>query len=356
MPTVSIVMACHNGMPYLPDALESICSQSFSDWELIVVNDGSTDDSRRCLEKFARRDPRIQIIDQANQGQHVAADRGIRLARGEFIARMDADDVCQPNRLELQVRYLRQHPEVGLVGGQICRLGAQSRGLKSHLPTDHPTIRGMLQRNHHAMCNPTVMFRKSLYERIGGYWPHNIAEDWDLFLRIGEIAELANLPDVLLHYRFHTSSINGRRIVQAQLYNEFAAALSLLREQGMPEISFEEFRRGHAISRWPQAWFFYADALSIGQYREAVAEIFSGRRVIGGARLVLAMAMSPARTWRRFQRMVTGIEPQASSVPPSVQMAEMQTAATMERQSSVRAAPVPARVVSSFEHGDGVGA
>ncbi|MEL6106188.1 MAG: glycosyltransferase family A protein [Planctomycetota bacterium] len=348
MPSVTIVMACHNGMPYLPDALDSIRCQSFSDWELIVVNDGSADGSCRCLDEFARRDPRIRVIHQANRGQHVAADCGIRLARGEFIARMDADDVCQPNRLEMQVRYLRERPEVGLVGGQICRLGAQRHGLQSNLPTDHLAIRRRLQRNHHAMCNPTVMFRKSLYDRVGGYWSHNIAEDWDLFLRIGEISELANLPDVVLHYRFHTSSINGKRIVQAQLYNEFAAHLSRLRESGTQEVSFEEFRRGHAVSRWPHAWFFYADALSIGQYREAVAEILCGKRMTGGARLLLAMAMSPARTWRRFRRMMTRIE--------SPRTSESNSGDIGERHKTMRPSPITSAAVSSFEHSDGVGA
>ena len=227
MPAVSIVMACYNGMPFLPAAIESIRTQTFSDWELIVVNDGSTDDSRECLSSFAAIDSRIRILDQANQGQQVAADHGIRSAQAELIARMDADDICEPHRLQKQIQFLQRHPDIGLVGGQICRLGSRGAGLRSKLPTEHHGIRRMLLRNHHAMCNPTVMFRKELYELVGGYWEHNIAEDWDLFLRISEVAQLANLPDVLLKYRVHASSINGRRIIQAQLFNEYAAHLAM---------------------------------------------------------------------------------------------------------------------------------
>ena len=344
MPAISIVMACYNGMPYLPDAIDSIRNQSFSDWEMIVVNDGSTDDSSRCLSGYAAKDTRIRVLDQANLGQQAAADLGIRAAQGALIARMDADDICHPDRLRKQLRFLSQHTEVGLVGGQIRRLGAKGAGLRSQLPTDHETIRRMLQRNHHAMCNPTVMFRKALYERVGGYWSHNISEDWDLFLRISDIAQLANLSDVLLHYRFHTSSINGRRIVQAQLYNEYAAHLSLLRDAGNAEVSFQEFKRNHSISRWPHAWFFCADALSIGQYREAVAEIYGGKRLRGTARLLLSMAMSPARTMRRCIRMVRG-----------AQVNELSQAS--ESTDGPRTQPiVGAAPVSSLEHSDGIGA
>ncbi|MEO1529656.1 MAG: glycosyltransferase family 2 protein [Planctomycetota bacterium] len=304
MPAVSIVMACYNGMPYLPDAIDSIRKQTFSDWELIVVNDGSTDGSSHCLNEYAAEDSRIRVLDQPNQGQHVAADIGIREAVSPLIARMDADDVCHPHRLEKQLRFLSHHPEVGLVGSQIRRLGSHRAGLRSLLPTDHATIWSMLRKNHHALCNPTVVFRKSLYERVGGYWCHDIAEDWDLFLRLGEISQLANLDEVLLHYRFHGSSINGRRIIQAQLYNEYAAHLSRLRESSQPEISIEDFKREHAISRWPHGWLFRADALSIGQYRQAVAELYGGQRLRGTARLLMSMMMSPQRTLRRCARML----------------------------------------------------
>lgn len=305
MPRLSVVMACYNAMPYLPAALESIQNQTIRDWEMIVVNDGSTDGSAEYLHSAAAADPRIRVVEQENLGQQAAANRGIELATTDLIARMDADDIAEPHRFEKQLAHMDQHAEVGLLGGQIRRLGAKRSGLESNFPRHHDTIMGMLKKNQHAICNPTVVFRKHLFEELHGYWDYNIAEDWDMFLRMGEIAKLENLDDVLLSYRFHTGSINGRRIVEAQLFNEYAAYLSTCRERNLPEIPYEEFLQQHRSSRWPMSWLFYSDSQSIGQYREAVAEIYGGHSFLGYARLMLSILMSPRRALRRLTNMLS---------------------------------------------------
>ncbi|MEZ6093584.1 MAG: glycosyltransferase family 2 protein [Pirellulaceae bacterium] len=303
MPKISVVMACYNGMPYLPDSIDSIVNQSFTDWELIVVNDGSTDSSADYLQKRAEADSRIRVEHQTNQGQQAAANRGIELAEAELIARMDADDISALDRLEKQIAFMDANPEVGILGGQITRMGRSKSGLPSNLPVAHNEIVTGLLHNHHTFCNGTCVFRKHLFEEIGGYWKHDIAEDWDMFLRMAEVSRISNLPDVLLSCRLHTSSINGRRIVEAQLFNEFAAHLARLRARGAKEITFEEFHSQHRCQRWPASWSFYLDSLSIGQYREAVAEIYNGSPMKGYSRLALAMSMSPARTLRRALNM-----------------------------------------------------
>ena len=303
VPQVSIVVACYNAEPFLQAAMESVLAQSFQDWELIVVNDGSIDGSPQYLHRLAEHDDRIRVIDQTNQGQNAAANRAISLANAPLIARMDADDVCDPLRLEKQVAFMRDNPKVGLLGTQIRRLGDRRSGLHSSFPTDHDAIMGALLQNHHAICNPTIIFRRSLFQQIGGYWEHNIAEDWDMFLRMGEVSRLANLDEVLFSYRFHQGSINGRRIVEAQLFNEYAATQWHLRQKGSPEISFEQFLGDHRSTRWPTSWLFLIDSHSIGQYRQAVAEVYSGRFLRGSVRLALAMSMSPMRTLRRAKRM-----------------------------------------------------
>ncbi|TWT50609.1 putative glycosyltransferase EpsE [Rubripirellula amarantea] len=303
MPEVSIVVACYNAQPFVAQAMDSIIHQTFADWELIVVNDGSTDGSGSYLRELAQTDSRIILIEQENQGQQAAANAGIAAASAPLIARMDADDICEPDRLALQVAYLKRHPEVGLVGGQIRRLGERSAGLASNFPLDHDSIVAALRKNHHAICNPTILFRKSLFDSIGGYWKHDIAEDWDMFLRMGEVSRLANLDTILLSYRFHTGSINGRRIVEAQLYNEYAAATSWQRERHETESTFEEFLQSHRCNRWPSSWMFVVDCLSIGQYRKAIAELYGRRKIRGSVRLACALMMSPGRTLRRLGNM-----------------------------------------------------
>ena len=301
-PKVSVVMTVYNGMPYLQAAVESILKQTYRDWEFIIVNDGSTDGSADYLATLD--DPRVRVVRQENQGQHAAANHGISLAAGEYIARMDADDIADPKRLEKQVSFIESHPEVGLLGSQIYRMSGERKGLRSTLPCDHERIYHELIHNRHAMCNVTTLFRKSLFEQIGGYWEHNISEDWDAFLRMGEVAQLANLDEPLMQVRFHTNSINGRRMYDSQLHNEYACELARRRGRSQPTISLDEFCKQHRLKRWPFSWLFRVDCWSVAQYRIAVAEIYDRRFIRGSLRMLTAMASSPRRTLARTARIL----------------------------------------------------
>jgi glycosyltransferase involved in cell wall biosynthesis len=303
VPRVSVVMAVYNAMPYLPDAIGSVLSQTYCQFRLIAVDDGSTDGSGPYLDSIT--DPRLTVVHQDNQGQHRAANWGIELADTELIARMDADDIAEPDRLAKQVAFLDANPQVGLVGGQILRMGARRAGLRSNLPTTHRAIVDDLMRNRHGMCNATTMFRTALFEQVGGYWEHNLSEDWDLFLRLAEVTELANLEDLLLSVRFHSRSLNGRRIVEAQLYNEYAAHRARARSGAEPLLSFPDFLAAHRCRRWPRSWLFRLDCYAIAQYRLAVAHLYDGQVVRGLSRLLLSMVMSPPRTLHRVITMAT---------------------------------------------------
>ncbi|MEZ5406640.1 MAG: glycosyltransferase family A protein [Acidimicrobiales bacterium] len=302
-PRLTVVMTVYNGLPYLQDAVESVLDQTYRGFRLIVVDDGSTDGSGQYLDGIT--DPRLVVVHQANQGQHKAANRGIALAEGDLIARMDADDVAQPDRLAKQVAFLDANPQVGLVGGQILRMGARGAGMPSNLPTNHAGIVDDLLANRHGMCNATTMFRRKLFEQVGGYWEHNLSEDWDLFLRMAEVSELANLSDLLLAVRFHSRSLNGQRIVEAQLYNEFAAHQATLRAGGAPEVTFSQFLAGHRSRRWPGSWIFLLDCHALNQYRYAVADRYDGRRMAGLLHLGLSVLMAPRRTVHRSARTLT---------------------------------------------------
>ncbi len=311
MPKVAVIMACYNARPYLQEAVDSVLKQTFQDFQLVVVDDGSTDGSGEFIAAWAARDRRIIFDRQANRGQGAAANRAISISDSEYLVRMDADDVTPLDRLAKQVAFMDEHPEIGLSGGQLRRMGTRRTGLISNLPLDHESILAGLLKNHHTMCNGTSIFRRELYNRVGGYWSHTISEDWDFFLRIAEVARLANQPHCFLDYRLHTQSVNGRRIIEAQLFNEYAAELYRLRQAGKPEISIDEFRRQHRSQHWLQGTLFKLDSLSIGQYREAVAEIYSGQPLRGYARLALSMLMAPGRTARRVVNIVSKTRPVA---------------------------------------------
>ena len=298
-PRVAVVMTVYNGMPYLPEAVKSILDQTYTDFEFLIINDGSSDGTEQFLASLT--DPRVRVFTQSRQGQQAAAHLGMSSTNAEYVARMDSDDVASPNRLELQVAYLDKHHDVGLVGTQITRRGDRGFGLTSHLPTDHDQIVDDLMHNRHSMCNPSTMLRRQLYFSVGGYWNYNIAEDWDLFLRLAEVSKLANLEEPLLSYRFHSGSINGRRIVEAQLYNEYAAHLARLRADGQSPVPYETFLATHRSQTFPSSVFFHLDCYSLGQYRLAVADLHSGRPIRGYLRMAYAIACSPNRLFRRIR-------------------------------------------------------
>jgi hypothetical protein len=210
-------MSVYNRAEFVGEAIESIVGQSFPDFELIVVNDGSTDGSGEIIERYTRADARLRAFDQPNRGLVYTANRGCALARGKYIARLDADDVAISSRLERQVEFLERRPEIAVLGGGWYVLGKGGAGHAAFLPPeDDRTIRERLPRGN-CLAQSTVMMRTDVFRAVGGYrqaFPP--AEDYDLWLRISERYQLANLPYPLVYYRVHPQQATLTRIeVQA---------------------------------------------------------------------------------------------------------------------------------------------
>lgn len=314
-PPVTVLMATYNAMPYLPAAVESIRRQTLDHWKMVIVDDGSTDDSADYLASLD--DSRIEVLWQENQGQQAAANHGLRHCDTEFIARMDADDISHPTRLARQLDFLRRHPRVGLVGAQLRRMGEQAAGYRSSLPCGHDQIVADLLRNRHAMCNASIMFRSALLREAGPYWQFRVSEDWDMFLRMSELAELANLDEVLVDIRIHRGSVNGRRLRECMLMNLYAAEQSRRRRAGLPEISLHEFQAGRGLLTRAG---FYLDCQALAHYRVAIADLLGGHPARGWTRMAWAMASWPPRLTQRIKRMVRNrlprpLPPASSHVP-----------------------------------------
>ena len=214
---VSVVMPVYNAARYLAEAVESILAQTFREFEFVIVDDGSTDRSRQMLDEYARRDARIKIVRRPNTGIVGALNDGLAAASAPLVARMDADDVSLPQRLETQVAYMREHPDVVALGSRVtgidpygCEL-FQSEHKLAHDEIDAELLNGV----GWAIVHPVAMLRRDSLQRVGGYrreWQW--VEDLDLFLRLAEVGKLANLPDRLLQYRQHTESINRTRAAE----------------------------------------------------------------------------------------------------------------------------------------------
>lgn len=223
-PVISVLMPVYNGSRYLTEAVESILTQSFRDFEFVIVDDGSTDDSLTILESYAAKDDRIRLISRPNTGIVGALNDGLAAARGEFVARMDADDIAMPERFSRQVDFLRANLDVVCVGCGALQIDSRGNHLIPWtLPLDDETIQSQHLKGSTSLVHPGVMFRREAVAAINGYNSAiPVAQDLDLWLRLGEKGRLANLPNLLLKYRVHDNTISNSRQQEQLAYAQLA--------------------------------------------------------------------------------------------------------------------------------------
>jgi len=207
-PPLAVIIPVYNAQRYLAEALRSVLSQTFTDFELIVVDDGSKDQSLRVIKQVAGSDPRLKLISRPNTGIVGALTDGIDTTRSPLLARMDADDISLPQRFEKQVAFLRDHPDHVLVGSQVLLIDPDASPIGPWaMQTSHEEIDGAHLDRRWPVVHPSVMMRRSAVLAVGGYRKrYDTLEDLDLFLRLAEHGKLANLPETLLHYRQHFGS------------------------------------------------------------------------------------------------------------------------------------------------------
>jgi len=274
-PRISVVMPVYNAARWLPTALDSIVAQTFSDFELIAVNDGSTDGSLGILQTYAARDPRIRIISRPNTGIIGALNDGLAVARGEFVARMDADDESAPDRFRQQIEYFRAHRDLVAVGSAVTFMDGKGNSVQfCPRPMAHADIeRDLLAGDGGAMIHPAVMFRTDAVRQVGGYRMLDAKaqyfEDLDLFLRLARVGRLANLAAPLLRYRIHSSSINfssnpARRALRLQVLREACAVRNL----PFPPASLTDDDQHRDAARHAREWA--VTSLAYGSRRVAV--------------------------------------------------------------------------------------
>jgi glycosyltransferase involved in cell wall biosynthesis len=204
---ISVIIPVYNGASYLHEAIDSMLNQTFKRFELILLNDGSTDSSWEIIQDYAAKDSRIVSVNQRqNQGLPMTLNNGIEIARGKYIARMDQDDISVPERLRLQYVYLEEHPEIALLGGGYAPFNEAGQRLEIFHPSESMMIAWKMISNSY-FCHPTVMFRKQVIDRVGVY-PATGAEDFAFFSRIVSIFPCANLPVILIHYREHGTNLS----------------------------------------------------------------------------------------------------------------------------------------------------
>ena len=210
-PVISVVMPVYNEADFLATAIESILSQTFTSFELIIIDDDSDDGSRSIAKEYAAADCRISLIaHRQNRGNYPSRNEGMAAAQGEFIAVMDADDISRPHRLERQADFLSNHPSYSMVGSRVLLIDADGDplGPMEGIPLEHESIDAALMDRSWAVVHPSVMLRMEAVEAVGGYRERfRTCADHDMYLRLAEISRVANLPEILLYYRRHFGSM-----------------------------------------------------------------------------------------------------------------------------------------------------
>ncbi len=236
-PRISVAMSVYNNAPYLNHAIESILAQTVTDFEFLIVDDGSTDGSGAIIDRLAATDSRIRVFHQPNAGLIVSLNRIIEAARAPLIARMDGDDIALPERFARQLDYLDANANIGVLGtGCTCidEEGRPSTFKFDNVTTPEEVVADL--RNGPPLCHPSVMMRRDALLAVGGYHrAYRHCEDYDLWLRLSERVRMANLPERLLLYRQSPTQVSYRHAYAQKIGAAIAWEAHVERSNGRPD-------------------------------------------------------------------------------------------------------------------------
>ena len=240
---VDILLPVFNGAVTITEAIESLQRQTFTNFRIIVVDDGSTDQTPEVLAALRARDSRITVLTQSNGGIADALNAGLRLCQAEFVARQDADDISDPFRLAVELDYLRSHPDCVAVSGAVRHIDEQGRflGTVQRFPQpDRADPRWAPSREPYLM-HPFLMVRRADLQAVGGYRYVHYSEDTDLYWRLQERGAMQNLDTPLGKYRVHTRSISSASIINGRIMassSQLAGLSALRRRTGRADLHF----------------------------------------------------------------------------------------------------------------------
>ncbi len=251
-PEITVLMTVFNGEKWLKQSIVSVLNQSNGNFEFIIIDDGSTDDSYKIIKEFAIRDSRIVPIKKHNTGLADSLNIGIRRARGKWIARIDADDVCEVDRLEKQLFFANANPEIHFVGSNFKSIDEYGSTKKIHnYPSSNEKLVKLLLRLKGFPPHSSAFFKSETVKRVGGYRVRlKRAQDYDLWLRISEVGKVAAIQEPLVSVRKHSEQISNEDMGERQILDSRLALISYwLRNLGFhdpiqgSDSEFEFFRQ-----------------------------------------------------------------------------------------------------------------
>ena len=240
-PAISVAMSVYNGERFLVPAIESVLAQTFTDFEFLILDDGSSDNTREVIESFASQDSRIRLIIRENRGLVASLNQLLAESCAPLVARMDADDVCLPTRFARQIDWLAAHTDYGVVGSWCEDIDENDQpwgGLcnSPRHPANHDEFLIAIDNGWALLCHPAVMFRRDLVLSVGGYHAaFRHCEDMDLWLRLASVTKLASIPEPLIRYRHYSEQVSSRHATEQQIGAAVARLAFVERLAGRPD-------------------------------------------------------------------------------------------------------------------------
>ena len=216
-PLVSVVMPAYNSEKYISEAIESILSQTFKDFEFIIIDDGSSDRTWEIIQEYAKKDERIRCVkNEKNLNVSQTRNKGIDLSRGKYIVWADSDDISLPHRIEKQLNFMETNPDVGLCGSFMEFFGDfEKESVRKYSDKDE-ILRKLIFRQN-PVAQPACIMRIDILKKSGGYPDLSLSEDLYIFFKMGEISKFSNIQEVLVKYRVHSGSLTNSRLKNMEL-------------------------------------------------------------------------------------------------------------------------------------------
>lgn len=271
---VSVVIPCYNAEKYIKESVYSIINQTYNKLEIICVDDCSTDNTLKILKEIARKDQRVIILQNPeNLKISKTLNRGIEHSSGEYIARMDADDIALPVRIEKQIEFLEANPQIGLCGACCEKIDATGKHIGyMRYPLKHEELKSALLFTS-VFIHPTVVFRKKIFNELGGYEDLMPVEDFEYWIRIVQHFQVANLTDVLLKYRWHGDNVTVNQNIMR--IEQLSKVLSLHQDFFINQNTFQKYNLRFMLAAWGQK----SDMDTIALIKAATNEILRSNSI-----------------------------------------------------------------------------
>lgn len=287
-PKVTVLMSVYNSEDYLVEAVESILNQTYKNFEFLIINDGSTDSSLRILREFSKRDSRIRLISRRNKGLVASLNEGLEKARGDYLARMDSDDISLPHRLATEVTYLDNNPDVVLVGSNYTVINENGKKLTTTNIFTHPDDLKVAQVTCNQYGHGSIMARRKALLAVGGYDPRvGHVEDYHLWTRLSRKYKIANIVDPLYLYRSNSQGVSQSNL-NLQIKQTFAVR----------DAAFKHFlknRRDYRIYGWHPSGRDYRRRKAVLLRNYSYLFRVNNKKIYALQYLLLAFLLEPTR-------------------------------------------------------------